>query len=310
MAVSLNHKGRTRMTGLIAAGRVDKKRSWSDSNVDKYLYLGIDSDVDPDSEDHLKYPFGKDGKVYRSALVHIRDTAEDSAIIEAASAAIARIDGARSMGDTKDDTPEYRTVAFTMEVETRADGDKMLRGHAAVFNQETVIGTWFREVILPGAFVDTISEDDQRALFNHDPNFVLGRKSAGTLDLSEDKKGLSIVIDPPRTQLINDLVIAPIERGDIDQMSFSFRVKSGGEEWERGENGLLDLRKIKKCRVFDVSPVTFPAYGGTDIALRSYSLWDQEQRDEESSQLQKEYDKQSKLLDIKRKRSALKNKEA
>ena len=174
---------------------------------------------------------------------------------------------------------ESRTVTFDINVETRADGKKSLKGHAAVFNEETVVGDWFREKILPGAFIDTIIEDDQRALWNHDPNYVLGRKNNDTLSLSEDKRGLAIDISPPDTQLIRDLVIAPIERGDVDKMSFSFRVTkladgSRGEEWQSGgEDGLLDLRIIKKCRVIDISPVTFAQYTGTDIALRSHTEW-------------------------------------
>lgn len=182
----------------------------------------------------------------------------------------------------RDPEKETRTVEFNVTVETRADGKKRLRGHAAVFNQETVVGGWFREKILPGAFIDTIVEDDQRALWNHDPNFVLGRKNNDTLTLSEDKRGLAIEIDPPDTQLIRDLVLAPIERGDVTQMSFGFSISkmadgSRGEEWvSGGDEGLLDLRVIKKCRVFDVSPVTFPAYEGTDIALRSHSDWQKE----------------------------------
>jgi uncharacterized protein len=143
-------------------------------------------------------------------------------------------------------------------------------GHAAVFNERTDIGGWFDEVIESGAFKSSIKKDDVRALFNHDENYVLGRNKAGTLKLSEDDHGLKVKIEPPDTQYARDLAVS-IERGDINQMSFAFQVLD--EEWIRGEKKEADLRKIKKVRLFDVSPVTFPAYEGTDIAMRSHELW-------------------------------------
>lgn len=170
---------------------------------------------------------------------------------------------------------ESRTFVFEMRKE--GESRKMV-GHAAVFNQEADIGGWFKEVIEPGAFVDTIKDDDVRALFNHDENFPLGRNIAGTLSLSEDDTGLKVEIDPPDTQYARDLAVS-IERGDISQMSFAFQTLK--EEWQFAEaKGDMDLRRIKKVRLFDVSPVTFPAYEGTDIALRS--------RDERKKELKPE----------------------
>src|SRR4051812_13150212 len=85
--------------------------------------------------------------------------------------------------------------------ELRADKDKRtIVGHAAVFNSPTDLG-WFREQIRPGAFAESVKVDDVRALFNHNPDHVLGRNKAGTLKLAEDDKGLAIEITPPDTQL-------------------------------------------------------------------------------------------------------------
>lgn len=163
---------------------------------------------------------------------------------------------------------EIRTFQFQME---QNDEEKReMVGHAAVFGEATDIGGWFMEQVEPGAFRSTIRNDDVRALFNHDPNFVLGRNTSGTLKMSEDKNGLKTRIFPPDTQVARDLQVS-IDRGDISQMSFAFQVLE--EEWIRGEKKDLDLRKIKKVRLFDVSPVTFPAYEGTDIALRSHEAW-------------------------------------
>ena len=166
-------------------------------------------------------------------------------------------------------TKETRSFSFKID---ETEGRKMT-GHAAVFNEVAEIGGWFREQVEPGAFKASIKKDDVRALFNHDENYVLGRNTAGTLKMREDDRGLRVDITPPDTQFARDLAVS-IERGDINQMSFAFEVLE--EEWIRGEKKNLDLRKIKKVRLFDVSPVTFPAYDGTDIALRSHKAWKKE----------------------------------
>lgn len=175
---------------------------------------------------------------------------------------------------------EIRSFSFEYGKEKE---EHQLVGHAAVFDQVTTIGDWFNEQIEPGAFRSAIKKDDIRALFNHDPNIILGRNISGTLILSEDETGLKVSINPPDTQYIRDLVLKPIERGDLNQMSFAFQVLE--EEWVRGKKPKdMDLRKIKKVRLYDVSPVTFPAYEGTDIAVRSHDEWIKTQPKEEEPQ--------------------------
>lgn len=166
--------------------------------------------------------------------------------------------------------PERRTLQSEFRVEQREDGKKLIRGHAAVFNTETDLG-WFRERIAPGAFSDSIGKDDVRALFNHNSDFVLGRSKAGTLSMREDDKGLYVEIEYPDTQAARDLVTS-IERGDITQMSFGFQtVKDSWEHNEEDES--KDLRTLEKVKLWDVSPVTFPAYEETDVAVRSHKSW-------------------------------------
>ncbi|MDE9590816.1 HK97 family phage prohead protease, partial [Xenorhabdus bovienii] len=92
----------------------------------------------------------------------------------------------------------------------------------------------FREIVKPGAF-DEVLNDDVRGLFNHDPNFILGRSAAGTLTVSVDERGLQYTIQAPDTQTIRDLVLAPMLRGDITQSSFAFRVARDGEHWFEDE---------------------------------------------------------------------------
>lgn len=170
---------------------------------------------------------------------------------------------------------ERRT--FEASIETREDLDGKLEGHAAVFNEPADIGGMFREVIKPGAFKNAIKRgDDVRALFNHDANFVLGRSVSGTLELKEDKKGLGVSIDPPDTQFARDLNKS-ISRGDISQMSIAFQVTE--EAWKEGEEGELDTREIRDVKLYDVSPVTFPAYEGTDIAVRSWKAYRKNTKD-------------------------------
>lgn len=171
----------------------------------------------------------------------------------------------------KPEIPNIERRAYTvqgMQVEARKNGDaeeKRIVGHAAVFNTDTDIGGYFLERVAPGAFKRAVQEDDVRSLFNHDPNFVLGRTAAGTLILREDDTGLMTETIPPDTQFARDLQVS-IGRGDISQMSFGFRVKA--EKWEETSDGKW-LRTIEDVELFDISPVTFAAYPTTDVGLRS-----------------------------------------
>jgi len=166
---------------------------------------------------------------------------------------------------------ERRTFAVdSLAIERReADQPEKIVGHAAVF--DTIgDGGWFREKIAAGAFSKSIQQDDVRALFNHDPNFVLGRNKAGTLVMREDDKGLWIEVDPPDTQFARDLKIS-IARGDISQMSFGFEIQK--ESRLKGEGGELDLFTLEEVKLWDVSPVTFPFYAQTDVSLHSREAW-------------------------------------
>ena len=166
---------------------------------------------------------------------------------------------------------EKRTFEIEgLEIRKSKDGKRTIAGHAAVFNR-VADGGWFREQVAPGAFKDSLGVDDVRALWNHDPNHVLGRNKAGTLRLSEDERGLAIEIDPPDTQTARDLVVL-IERGDVSQMSFGFQTIK--DSWET-KDGDKDIRTLEKVKLWDVSPVTFPFYKDTDVAVRSHEEWQQ-----------------------------------
>jgi HK97 family phage prohead protease len=166
------------------------------------------------------------------------------------------------------------TPTGDVKVETRADGSKAITGYAAVFHRDGEPGTEYRlgpdivERIAPTAFNRAIQEKhDARALFNHDPNMLLGRASAGTLRLSVDQRGLRYEIDIPDTNVGKD-VATSIARGDLSGSSFAFRINGkGGQRFEKGKE--QDVRNIIDVDLFDVGPVTYPAYEGTTTGLRS-----------------------------------------
>ncbi len=137
-----------------------------------------------------------------------------------------------------------------------------LAGYAAVFDVPSE-DMGYREYIRAGAFEDSL-DGDIRSLFNHDSNYVLGRTLNGTLSLKEDEHGLRFVVIPPETSWARDLLVS-IERGDIDQMSFGFRVLE--DRWTNQEDG-TEMRELLKVELFEVSPVTFPAYPQTSVSVR------------------------------------------
>lgn len=188
-----------------------------------------------------------------------------------------RTDQARAFVRSRIDAFGRELRSMPEVVELRAGegdgGSPVLAGHAAVFNKETNIANIFREVIAPGAFSKTIKEADVRHLFNHDPNWVLARTKNGSLILSEDKEGLAFaatlnMVDPQAVS-----VKAKVERGDVTQSSFAFRVIK--EEWfepDDPDSGELPLRTIKEARLYDTSSVTYPAYEEADTYLRGVGL--------------------------------------
>lgn len=139
----------------------------------------------------------------------------------------------------------------------------MIRGYAAVFDQLSLpLGWGFREKIQAGAFAASLG-DDVRGLWNHNPDYVIGRTTNNTLRLNEDEMGLRIEIEPPDTQLAQHF-LTNIERGDVNQMSFLFRALD--EAWDEIDGELV--RTLTKVKLYEVSPVTFPAYPQTSVSVR------------------------------------------
>jgi HK97 family phage prohead protease len=163
-----------------------------------------------------------------------------------------------------------RRVFQGHKLQVRADesGKKTIRGYAAIYNSVTDLG-WCKEIIVQGAFDDCLN-DDVRCLFNHDSDNVLGRTLSGTCRVGSDYIGLWYECDLDENNTDHMNLWGCIKRGDITQSSFAFSIAEcewefGSEEYE-GE----DLRRIIKCgQLFDVSPVTYPAYQNTSVSARS-----------------------------------------
>lgn len=158
---------------------------------------------------------------------------------------------------------ERRYCSFEVRAAEEGD-DKTLRGYAAVFNSLSVEMWGFREQIAPGAFADSIAGDDVRALWNHDTNWVLGRTTNGSLALTEDENGLAFELMPPDTQMGRDALVS-IRRGDVSQMSFGFATLE--DKWDIDENEQY-VRTLLRVKLYEISPVTFPAYPATTVAVR------------------------------------------
>lgn len=140
-------------------------------------------------------------------------------------------------------------------------------GYAARFGSKADLGG-FVEQIAPGAFARAIKDrQDVRALFNHDPNYVLGRTAANTLAMREDETGLWIEVTPPDTTWARDLMTS-ISRGDVSQMSFAFAVRGkDGHKFDKSQDP--PVRTLLDVDLFDVSPVTYPAYQDTQVSVRA-----------------------------------------
>jgi uncharacterized protein len=165
--------------------------------------------------------------------------------------------------------------------ELRASGsDKQpkIEGYAATFGNMTNIDGQFNEVIQRGAFKRSLAGgDDIVCLIDHNPSLILGRRSAGTLSLEEDSKGLRFSAELPDTSVARDAYVN-LKAGNLKECSFGFIVDSpDSENWSLMPDG-TPLRTLVSVRLFDVSVVTFPAYDKTSAAARNIVAPDVESR--------------------------------
>ena len=164
---------------------------------------------------------------------------------------------------------ENRYLQFH-DIKTRsADDDLIIEGYFAVFDEVYAVWPGVTESIQKGAFTNSIGQD-VRALYNHNDDQILGRTSAGTLELKEDDRGLwgRIRINRKDSDAVN--VYERIARGDITGCSFGFEIKS--ENWEQKADNSVHYTIEEVDPLYEVSPCVFPAYEATSISSRGKDL--------------------------------------
>ena len=176
-----------------------------------------------------------------------------------------KIDALDAEANSRSKMKKIERRTFTVrDVEARQaeDGTMRLAGYAAVFDDPSV-PLPFVERIAAGAFRKTLSETpDVRLLINHE-GLPLARTKNGTLTLTEDSRGLYMDAEIADTTEGRDLYKL-VERGDVDQMSFAFRVIRQKWSEDRSMRTLIELSLADG----DVSIVTYPAYPTTSVEAR------------------------------------------
>ncbi len=216
-----------------------------------------------------KIPAADRKAVYDSVAHHLKDAGKDVPELKSERDYLAAL----AISTAEQHRRELRGTLLCGELELRdaqdgdPDGDDdmpTLVGHAAVFNQVADLG-YYKERVAPGTFTRAIAEDDVRMLWNHNEDHVLARNKSGTLQLEQDSKGLAFKARPPATQMARDLMTS-IKRGDVTQCSFGFMRRAHVITQDSEGNVTRTLTDVK---LYDVSPVTYPAYTGTDVSARS-----------------------------------------
>jgi HK97 family phage prohead protease len=163
---------------------------------------------------------------------------------------------------SKEETMEKRSINYEFRAMPES---RTIVGTATVFNSAYDMG-WYEEEMSADVFTNS-DMNDVVALFNHDANMVLARTKSGTLKLKVTGSAMEYEFEAPNTTLGNDL-LEMVKRGDVYQSSFAFSVEA--EDWQEreGKKPKRIIRSIKK--VYDVSPVTYPANPDTMVAKRGY----------------------------------------
>lgn len=169
------------------------------------------------------------------------------------------------------DKTKRENLTFEIRELKKNDIDNTIRvaGYAAVFDKPSENLGGFVERIKPGAFSETLKDNrsDPRLLWDHNSQYVLGRRSAGTLTLNEDVKGLAFEAILPDTTYARDLSVL-MERGDVREMSFGFNVIR--DEWSDLDKPTVK-RDVLEVRLIEISIVSFPAYPQTSVKLRDFA---------------------------------------
>jgi HK97 family phage prohead protease len=254
----------------------------------RLMYAWVDPDGNPDTKSAYKFPHHMVDSSGKIGVANMKACQSGCGVLNGGMGGANIPDEDRKgvwnhlsahLKDAGKEAPELKTSnsfkgkierrffpANDMEVRQTDDGKPIISGYGAIFNQWSDDLGSFREKILPGAFSKTIREADIRALWNHNPDIVLGRNTSGTLTLREDVHGLYYEITPPDWA---SNYVETIRRRDVSQNSFGFCAVQ--DEWNSSsdETSSLTERTLIECELFDISPVTYPAYPQTDANVRA-----------------------------------------
>lgn len=290
MAVKVNGKGVSHARSLIASGDINEGAwSFSASDGNKLLgdddwaeygrwFLATDSEADSETKDHYKYPFGKNGQIYRRGVIAAKSRAAQqgaTAVADAADSLLEAIDAKLGKDEDSASTePERRFMPISvLEIRDADDGAMLIEGYPIVY--EVFASIWgFREVIRTGAAGQALKRSDEFVLWDHESAQPMARRSAGTLEVKEDEKGVFIRADVSKTRWGRDGYEA-IKAGVTTQMSFAFDVAPDGQKWrvDEIEDVKIDTREITEFgQIYDYSPVSYPAYKQTIVNARSQRI--------------------------------------
>ena len=159
-------------------------------------------------------------------------------------------------------------------VELRASGSEddaqdYVEGIGIIYDTEVEIWPGFFEKIRSGALSDSLKDGSvKKSFFNHNPSFVLSTtESDPALELKDESDGLRFKSPIPDTTYGNDLR-ENLKRKNVRGASFSFDVDKEGEIITIDEKDNWH-REITKATLYEIGPVTNPAYESTEVSLRS-----------------------------------------
>ena len=184
---------------------------------------------------------------------------------------------------------EIRGISYRATVDEES---RHVEGYALLFDVDSkpMWGGDLIERIAPTALDGVLERSDVLCLMNHDERrgvLARWRMGEGSLSLTVDEKGLRYAFDAPNTALGDELVEA-LRRGDIAESSFAFTVEK--DNWERKEDGTYVRTIVQIEQLYDVSPVYYPAYEDTTVALRSLEVIKDRDREELERRKKEEID--------------------
>ena len=166
---------------------------------------------------------------------------------------------------------EIRSVVAEVRM-TEQNGKPVIRGYGLVYNKPSQImtapnGERFREIIRPGAASRALAEADLTVDMHHNREKILGRRSAGTARFGDDEMGLWYEADLPDTSYARNLKVS-CDRGDITGSSFVFSLFQD-DRWIEPDASGVWTRELTGIHIYNMGPVTDPAYLDTTAACRS-----------------------------------------